>query len=96
MAKLDNTSMMSYEENLKDAKPKNSIDSTFSRYRDNIMRYQTETNPDDKKRNNTQNIKKRDPTDFTRIRNDSLTITKDPASKYVSVKTGIPIIDKVI
>lgn len=95
LAKLDNTSMMSYEENLKDAKPKNSIDSTFSRYRDNIMRYQTETNPDDKKRNNTQNIKKRDPTDFTRIRNDSLTITKDPASKYVSAKTGIPIIDKV-
>ena len=96
LAKLNNTTMMSYEENLKDAKPKNSIDSTFGRYRDNGLRFQTESNPEEgKKRNHTQNIKKRDPTDPNKIRNDSMSISKDPANKYVSAKTGIPIIDKV-
>ena len=97
MAKLDNTSIMSYEENLKDPKSKNPLDlSAIARNYKNDARPMTDRSEDDgKKRNRTQNIKKREPQDNSRLRNDSLTMSKDPAGRYVSAKTGIPITDKV-
>lgn len=86
--------MMSYEENLNEARHKISIDSTFAGYRDNLMRYQTETNNEAKKRNQTQN-KQVENKDGTRTRTDSLVPTKDTGNKFVAPKQNMPIIDKV-
>lgn len=86
--------MMSYEEKLNDAKPKISIDGTFAGYRDNLIRYQTESNNEVKKRNQTQN-KHPEMKDGQRIRTDSLVPTKDSGNKFVTNKANMPIIEKV-
>lgn len=93
MAKLNNTTIMSYEEKLNDAKPKISIDSTFARYRDNLMRYQTETNQDSKKRGHTQN-KQPDLKDEGRARNGSVITSKEGGSRLVAPRSNMPLIDK--
>jgi hypothetical protein len=86
--------MMSYEEKLGDAKPKISIDATFARYRDNLVRYQTETNNDGKKRGHTQN-KQLDGKDEGRARNGSVIASKEGGNRFIAPKSVMPIIDKV-
>ena len=93
MAKLNNTTMMSYEQNLNEVKPKILMDSTFSKLRDNLVRYQTESNADGKKRGHTQN-KQVDIKDGGRNRNESVNQNKDNG-KYIAQKSNMPIIDKV-
>ena len=94
MAKLNNTTMMSYEEKLNEAKPKISIDKTFARYRDNLVRYQTESNNDNRKRNHTQN-KQTDIKESQKGRNESTIPSKESGQKMVTPKTNMPIIDRV-
>lgn len=92
--KLNNTTMMSYEEKLNEVKPKISIDSTFARYRDNLMRYQTETTNEGKKRGHTQN-KQIDLKEESRVRNGSVINSKEGNNRFIAPKSNMPIIDKV-
>ena len=94
MNKLNNTTMMSYEQNLKEGKPRILMDSTFSKFRNNLVRNQTESNNEEKKRGHTQN-KNEWINDTKRIRNESVIVSKNDDNKSNTKKISMPIVERV-
>ena len=95
MAKLNNTTMLDYEQKLKDIKPKNIVDPNFAKAREHLAKYQTESNNEIRKRNHSQN-KQIEHKEIQKGRNESVIPNKVNGQKLVAPKSNMPIIDKVI
>ena len=81
--KLNNTTLMSFEEKLKEVKPRNLYQETNSRIRGNVVKKHNESvvKPE-KKRTNTQNLN-RVPMESQPTRNDSMNASVNPRSHLV-------------
>ena len=94
MTKLNNTIILDYEQKLKNIKPKGTVDPSFAKVRENLAKYQTESNSDEKKRGHSQN-KQVEHKDIQKGRNESVIPNKDNGTKMIAQKSNMPIIDKV-